>query len=151
MSYRAGDHWLLSDRSGKKIRASESVREWNGSIVHRSEHEPRHPQEYVRSTLDRQTVATSRPRGVDTFIGPLKTEINATHVPGTTTITVLDSSRFGAGDAITIMLEEGDAVRMTVLSVPGATSLTLTEGLPGSTNAGKAVVNHSAVAEATLE
>lgn len=41
--YRPGDHWLVSDRSGFDIRASEAVKEWDGKIVHISEYDPKHP------------------------------------------------------------------------------------------------------------
>ena len=38
----------ISDRSGMEFPYNEMVREWNGSLVHKSEHEPRHPQDEVR-------------------------------------------------------------------------------------------------------
>ena len=150
MSYRAGDYWQLSDRSGKKIRASESRREWNGSIVHKNEFDTRHPQERLRSTRDNQSVQNSRPRGTDAFVGALSTEINATHAAGVSTITVLSSSGFVATNIVTVMLDSGDAHRAVVSSAPSSTSITLTVALPGSTSAGKAVINHSAVAAADL-
>jgi len=150
MSYRPGDHWLIDDITGLKIRASDARRQWDGLITHKNSWSPRHPQEHVRSTRDQQSVKNPRPRGVDTFVGALTTEINATHAAGTTTVTVLSSTRFGSGDIITVMLDIGDAYRATVQSVPDSTSLLLTVGLPGSTSAGKAVVNHSAVTAADL-
>lgn len=149
--YKSGDHWVISDRSGKKVRASETQREWNGSIVHTSEFESRHPQDFVKSVSDRITVPNARPRQVDTFIGPLKTTIAATHAAGDTTITVADSTRFASGDRINIMMDDGDTYQAVVLSVPDGTSLTLTVGLPGSTSSGKAVVNRSAVSPSDLE
>ena len=150
MSYRAGDFYLISDRSGKKIRASESRREWNGSIVHKDEYDSRHPQERIRSTRDQQSVKNPRPRATDSFVGAATTEVNATHAAGETTITVLSSTNFAAAAIITIMLDSGNAHRAVVSSVPGSTSIILTVGLPGSTSASKAVVNHSNVTAATL-
>ena len=35
---------FLSDRSGQEFPYSEMVREWNGSLVHTSEYEPKQPQ-----------------------------------------------------------------------------------------------------------
>ena len=35
----------ISDRSGMEFPYNEMIREWNGSFVHKSEHEPRHPQD----------------------------------------------------------------------------------------------------------
>ena len=43
----------ISDRSGQQFRYSEMVREWNGSWVHFSEYEAKHPQ------------LTPRPKGGD--------------------------------------------------------------------------------------
>lgn len=148
--YKRGDHWLISDRSGKQIRASEARREWNGSVVHKDEWEARHPQEFVRSVADRQTVENPRPRPTDLFIGPLKTEINATHAAGETTVTVVDSTRFLAGDTVDVMLDDGDTVRLTISSVPSGTSITFVTALPGAVSAGQAVVNYSAVSSADL-
>ena len=38
----------ISDRSGMEFPYNEMVREWNGSFVHKSEHEPRHPQDEAK-------------------------------------------------------------------------------------------------------
>jgi hypothetical protein len=36
--------WAVSDRSGQRFHYTEMVTEWNGSFVHVSEYEPKHPQ-----------------------------------------------------------------------------------------------------------
>ena len=36
--------WAVSDRSGQRFPYAEMVTEWNGSFVHISEYEPKHPQ-----------------------------------------------------------------------------------------------------------
>ena len=38
----------ISDRSGMEFPYNEMIREWNGSFVHRSEYEVRHPQDEAR-------------------------------------------------------------------------------------------------------
>ena len=38
----------ISDRSGMEFPYNEMIREWNGSFVHKSEYEPRHPQDEAR-------------------------------------------------------------------------------------------------------
>jgi len=38
----------ISDRSGMEFPYNEMIREWNGSFVHKSEYEARHPQDKVR-------------------------------------------------------------------------------------------------------
>ena len=39
----------ISDRSGMEFPYNEMIREWNGSFVHRSEYEARHPQDQPRA------------------------------------------------------------------------------------------------------
>lgn len=66
--YRPGDHLVVSDRSGRTFWRSECIKEWNGSLVHRSEYEPRHPQDLVRARSDKISVEDARPLGQDQFL-----------------------------------------------------------------------------------
>lgn len=63
-----GDYWVICDRTGFKVPASETRKEWNGLRVHKSVWEPRHPQDFVRGKADRQQVPDPRPEGEDTFL-----------------------------------------------------------------------------------
>ena len=46
MAYTRGKYAkMISDRSGFEFPYKEMVQEWNGSWVHKSEFEPKHPQE----------------------------------------------------------------------------------------------------------
>ena len=54
----------ISDRSGMEFPYNEMVKEWNGSLVHVSEFEPKHPQiRRKRVTADR--IALQNPRNQD--------------------------------------------------------------------------------------
>ena len=44
----------ISDRSGMEFPYNEMVKEWNGSFVHRSEYEEKHPQLELRSSSSRE-------------------------------------------------------------------------------------------------
>lgn len=66
--YIAGDHWLICDECGFKVRVSETRKRWDGLRVCLKDWEPRHPQDLVRGRHDRQRVATSRPEPPDTFL-----------------------------------------------------------------------------------
>ena len=47
----------ISDRSGLAFRYNEMVKEWNGSLVHKSEFEEKHPQlEPVKHKADAQAL-----------------------------------------------------------------------------------------------
>ena len=51
-----------SDRSGLEFPYTEMVKEWNGSIVHKSEFEANHPQlERSKHTSDAQSLKDGRP------------------------------------------------------------------------------------------
>ena len=52
----------ISDRSGQAFPYSEMVKEWNGSFVHVSEYEPKHPQLQPKpAPSDGQGLTNARP------------------------------------------------------------------------------------------
>lgn len=51
----------ISDRSGMEFPYTEMVKEWNGSLVHRSEFEAKHPQ-LLRKHQKADAIALSNPR-----------------------------------------------------------------------------------------
>lgn len=59
--YRPGDFWRIDDRSGFKVRASRTEKEWDGLIVSQDAWEPRQPQDFVRGVEDRQAAPDPRP------------------------------------------------------------------------------------------
>jgi len=65
--YRQGSHNVLCDRTGFKVKRSDCVREWNGLLVRSVSAEPRHPQDYLRSFADDQSVRDPRSESEDTF------------------------------------------------------------------------------------
>jgi len=68
MPYAKGKYAkAISDRSGMEFPYSEMVKEWNGSFVHRSEFEAKHPQimkKHVKA--DAVALANARPMHPDT-------------------------------------------------------------------------------------
>jgi len=73
----------ISDRSGMAFPYDEMVKEWNGSLVHISEYEPKHPQ-IRRKKVTADAIALQNPRPQDfTFQsgGSMWTTINLT-LPG---------------------------------------------------------------------
>ena len=56
----------ISDRSGLEFPYSEMVKEWNGSLVHKSEFESKHPQlERQQHKPDGQSLKDARPARVE--------------------------------------------------------------------------------------
>ena len=74
MAHAAGKYAkAISDRSGMEFSYNEMVKEWNGSLVHKSEFEAKHPQqERQRHAADAQSLQDARPARVEpltVFVG----------------------------------------------------------------------------------
>ena len=63
MAYARGKYAkAISDRSGKEFPYTEMVKEWNGSLVHKSEFEAKHPQlERGSHRADPESLKDARP------------------------------------------------------------------------------------------
>lgn len=66
--YVPGDFYRICDRTGFKVRASRTQKEWTGLLVRSKSWERRHPQDFVRGARDNQVVPEPRPRQTDLFI-----------------------------------------------------------------------------------
>jgi len=82
----------ISDRSGMAFPYQEMVKEWNGSFVHRSEFEAKHPQLTPNAHRgDSQALENARPDRVETAVpNLLKTNPFKTGTSGTSAITVTE-------------------------------------------------------------
>lgn len=148
--FRIGDHWMISDRSGRKFRASEMRRQWNGLLVHTSEWEPRHPQELMRPRVRERAVKQSRPRPLDVFQGPLHAKIAVAALAGATLLTLDSAERMAVGDQVSIVLDNKDVFLTSLIAVLDSAILEIANALPCSVSPGNDVVNTTAMADATL-
>lgn len=76
-SYKPSDWWAICDSCGKKYKASELKRRWDGVMVCPADWEIRHPQDFLRSKPDKIAVPWARPQVTDTFL-PLFANISET-------------------------------------------------------------------------
>lgn len=67
--YRMGDYNVICDRTGFKVKASQTRKEWNGLRVLNRVWEPRHPQDFLTSKADHQAVPDPRSESADVFVG----------------------------------------------------------------------------------
>lgn len=74
---RRGEHLVTDDRSGFTIWSGDARKEWNGAVVHKSNYEARHPQDFLRARRENFRVPDARPEPTPNFVGPLYTEIVA--------------------------------------------------------------------------
>lgn len=68
-----GDWNVICDQCGVKRKASQVTKRWDGLMVCKTEVRPgcfehRHPQDFVRTVIDNQSVPFTRPEPADTFI-----------------------------------------------------------------------------------
>ena len=63
MAFATGKHAkFISDRSGFSFPYKERIKEWNGSVVHISEYEAKHPQlDPIHHVADAQALNQARP------------------------------------------------------------------------------------------
>lgn len=58
--YVAGDYYLLCDICGFKIRRSEALKAWDGSMRCQQDYEERHPLDLIEPRAERQNVLDAR-------------------------------------------------------------------------------------------
>ena len=66
--YEPGSFYRICDRTGFKVRAGRTRKEWTGRIVRDQSFEMRQPQDFVKGVVDYQAVPDPRPRQRDLFI-----------------------------------------------------------------------------------
>lgn len=66
--YIQGDPWVICDRSGFRVRKSETVKEWTGLVVAKRYSEERHPQDFVRGRAENMAVEDARPDSDPIFL-----------------------------------------------------------------------------------
>lgn len=65
--YSSGDWNAICDSCGKKLKASELTKRWDGLMVCKDDYEPRHQQDFLRARKDKISVPWTRPVQ-DTFL-----------------------------------------------------------------------------------
>lgn len=132
--YNPGDHYVLDDLSGFKVRRSKTRTIPGGqtgqAVVDRARWEPQQPQDFAVGIADDQTVDLARPRQENRFM-MVGTTIAAPAQAGARVIVVQSAAGIGPGDWLQIMLDSGVNVTAQVASVAGA-SVTLAAPLPGA-------------------
>ena len=77
MAFAKGKHSkAISDRSGMEFPYNEMVKEWNGSTVHYTEFEAKHPQlDPKYHPTDPQSLQNAKPQSTSTYINAFSTDI----------------------------------------------------------------------------
>lgn len=148
--YVPGDYYRIDDRTGFKVRAGRTRKEWTGMIVRDQSWEPRQPQDLVQGVRDDQNAPEPRPPSVSGFLGPLCTTVTATTPTGGILVQVTDTERMFIGDDIGIILDNGEMFRTKIGFIYSTTWIDTLDLLPWSTSSGNDFVNYSAVSLPSL-
>ena len=121
---------FISDRSGQEFPYKEMVREWNGSFVHVSEFEAKHPQlEPKIHTADPQGLKNVRPARTEPATQNLLPGNPFNITSGSTTITVTEPSH-GRSTSDTVVFRNVDGspggVAFTAFESSSGFSITVT-------------------------
>ena len=65
-----GQHNVICDASGFKVKSHETKKQWNGLRVRKDFWEPRNPQDTLIVPEDNQSVLDPRPETPDVFLSP---------------------------------------------------------------------------------
>lgn len=153
LHYVPGDYYRIDDRTGFKVRAKRTKKEWNNYIVREQSWEARQPQDFVRGRRDDQTVPDPRPRSPNVFIG-VQTTISVgpggdfgpdfgpdfSHGGLTNLIFVESAAGMNIGDPLAIQLDTQDNFYASIVAITG-NGLLLTRILPAPASVGNLVVD----------
>ena len=164
MAYANGKHAkFISDRSGMEFPYTEMVKEWNGARVHKSEFEPKTPQDNPKKHMsDAETLRFSRPDRTENAVATLLPRNPFRFTASSTTVSVFEpehgrsssdtvrfrdvsGSLFGASvteledeDGYSITKTDDDFYTFTVSTAPGITG----NGGGGYASAGPATLSN---------
>ena len=137
----------ISDRSGMEFPYREMVREWNGSIVHVSEFEPKQPQLEPRpSSADAISIRNVRVARIETAVPNLLPPNPFAITNGSTTVTVNEPNH-GRSSSDTVRFRDASNVaNLPAATINVAGGYTITK-----VNDNKYTFNSGVMASVTLE
>jgi len=126
MAFARGKNSLaISDRSGMAFPYTEMVREWNGSLVHYSEYEAKHPQlEPKPRGADPQGLQNARPARTEPAVARILDENPLTATSGSTTISVYEDNH-GRSTGNTVRFRNGE-IFFAITDLNNASGFTIT-------------------------
>ena len=119
---------FISDRSGQEFPYSEMVIEWNGSRVHISEFEKKHPQLEPKShSADAQGLLNARPDRTEPAVARVLTLNPFKITNGSTTVTVFEENH-GRSTSDTVRFRDVESVGgIAATTISSASGFTITK------------------------
>ncbi len=142
VQYKAGSFYRVDDRSGYTRRAGDTRLEWNGLIVGTNLWEPRQPQDLVKGVPDDQTVPQPRPLPPAIYDGPLYFQITENVSVGSLFIPLQYIAGISEGDAVGIMMNNGEIFNTVVNAPPTSTGVYISAQVPFPVSSGNLFVDY---------
>ena len=126
MAYSRGKYAkAISDRSGQEFPYVEMVKEWNGSFVHISEFEPKHPQlDPPHVKADPEALRNARNARTETAV-PTLLPLNAFTATNTSTIVTVFEPDHGRSNLSTVRFREAEPT-FNINDINTSTGFTIT-------------------------
>lgn len=135
--YKPGDYNVICDRCGMKRKASSCRMTWDNLFVCADRcWMPRHPQDFVESVEDDQTVPIARP-GIVASMG--ETTVSTTAERNATSVVLTSVTGISDKDAIGIVLDNGACHWTYSNGTPALNTVMLGSYLPSNATAGNTV------------
>lgn len=147
--YVPGDFYRIDDRSGFKVRAYRTRKEWTGLIVKDTAWEPRNAQDFVRGVRDDQSVPEARSRQTDIDLY-LQTTLAVTASAGATALSLNSAIGMSNGDTVWVVCDDGSLLRTTLSGSPVNNAVILAKGLPFQASAGNVLSDISVQPTSTI-
>ena len=141
-NYVHGAHNKIDDRTGFKIKSTDSRMEWTHSVVHWNQWEARNAQDFVKGVRDLQSVSDPRPGGADIH-GETSTTLDADEASGQTILSVVSTSTMTIGDSIQIFMDNDETHLSTISSFVAADTVTIATALPYKASSGNTLIIYS--------
>jgi hypothetical protein len=68
--FKSGEWNAICDSCGRKFKASQLKRRWDGFMVCEEDYEARHIADFIRAPKGERPIPWSRPEGTDVSVGP---------------------------------------------------------------------------------
>ena len=140
--YVHGAYNIIDDQTGFEVKSTDARMQWNKLLVHWSQWEARHPQDYIKGRVDRQAVPAPRPGAAD-ILGETSTTLDADEASGQTILSVTSTSSMGIGDSVKLAMDNDEFHLSTIASFVTDDTVTINDATTYKASSGKTLIIYS--------
>ena len=141
-NYVHGAWNIIDDRTGFKIKSTDSRREWTNSVVHWNQWEARNAQDFVKGVQDLQAVPDPRP-GAANIHGETSTTLDADEAAGQTILSVASTTSMTVGDVVQLFMDNDETHLSTISSIVAGDTVTIARATSYKASSGNTLIIYS--------